>query len=54
MYDVVGKFLARRIHNPFLADAAYLLLKPFERLARWLLKMIVPEVDVLTEKIYTK
>ena len=27
-YDVLGKSLARKIHNPFLADAAYLLLKP--------------------------
>jgi hypothetical protein len=54
MYDVVGKSLARRIRNPFLADIAYLLLKPSEWLARWLLKMIVPEVDALTEKIYTE
>jgi hypothetical protein len=54
MYDVVGKALARRIHSPWLADIAYLLLKPVEWLARWLLKMIVPEVDALTEKIYTE
>ena len=54
IYDVVGKSLARRIHSPFLADIAYLLLKPFEWLARWLLKMIVPDVDALTEKIYTE
>lgn len=54
MYDVVGKALARRIHSPLLADIAYLLLKPFEWLARWLLEMIVPEVDALTEKIYTE
>jgi hypothetical protein len=54
IYDVVGKFLASRIHNPFLADFAYLMLKPFEWLARWLLTAIVPEIDVLTEKIYTK
>jgi hypothetical protein len=53
-YDVVGKSLARRIHQPFLADVAYLLLKPFEWLARWLLKVIVPEIDSLTEKIYTE
>ena len=54
IYDVVGKALARRIHNPILADIAYFLLKPFEWLARWLLKMIIPEVDALTEKIYTE
>jgi hypothetical protein len=53
IYDVVGESLARRIHSPYLADIAYFLLKPFEWLARWLLKMIVPEVDALTEKIYT-
>jgi hypothetical protein len=54
IYDVVGKSLARRIRSPFLADIAYLLLKPFEWLARWLLKMIIPEIDALTEKIYTE
>jgi hypothetical protein len=54
IYDVVGKSLARRIHNPFLADFAYLMLKPFEWLARWLLKVVVPEIDSLTEKIYTE
>ncbi len=53
-YDVVGKSLARRIHNPILADFAYLMLKPFEWLARWLLKVVVPEIDALTEKIYTE
>ena len=30
IYDVVGKRLAYRIQNPFLADCAYLLLKPGE------------------------
>lgn len=54
IYDVVGKSLARRIHHPLLADIAYLLLKPFEWLARWLLKVIVPEIDALTEKIYSE
>lgn len=54
IYDVVGKALARRIHNPILADFAYLMLKPFEWLARWLLKVVVPEIDALTEKIYTE
>jgi hypothetical protein len=43
-YDVVGKSLARNIQNPFLADFAYLLLKPTEWLAVSVLKMVVPEI----------
>ena len=43
-YDVVGKSLARNIQNPFLADFAYLLLKPAEWLAVSVLKMVVPEI----------
>ncbi len=43
-YDVIGKPLARRIRNPFLADVAYLLLKPAEWLAGYVLYMIVPEI----------
>jgi len=42
-YDLIGKPLARMIRYPLLADAAYLSLKPFEWLARFALKMIVPE-----------
>ena len=53
VYDVVGKPLARRIHNPFLADAAYILLKPWDWLARWGLKMIIPEIDSISKKLYT-
>ncbi len=53
IYNVIGKYLARRIHNPFLADAAYLLLKPWEWFARLVLKAIVPEVDSISKKMYT-
>lgn len=53
VYDVVGKSLAARMHNPFLADAAYFLLKPFDWLARLVLRMIVPEIDSISNKMYT-
>ena len=54
VYDVIGKRLAHRIQNPFIADVAYLLLKPGEWMARLLLKVIVPEIDSLSRKMYTK
>jgi len=53
LYDVIGKSLARGIRNPFLADIAYLLLKPWERLARSILKRFIPEFDSITIAIYT-
>lgn len=52
IYDVAGRRLARRIQNPFLADAAYLLLKPWEWSAGLVLKIIVPEIDSLAKKMY--
>jgi hypothetical protein len=54
LYDVIGRFLARRIQNPFLADVAYLLLKPSECLARLLLQLVLPEIDSISRTIYTK
>lgn len=53
-YDVVGKSLARSIQNPFLADATYLLLKPFEWLAMFVLKLVVPGIDEIAKMMYTK
>jgi hypothetical protein len=53
-YDGIGKSLARRIQNPFLADLAYLCLKPFESLAGIILKLIIPEIDLISSKMYTK
>jgi len=44
VYDLIGKPLARKIQNPFLADIAYLSLKPLEWLAGYVLYMIVPEI----------
>jgi hypothetical protein len=52
IYDVLGKLLVRRIQNPFVADVAYLLLKPWEWLANSVLKIIVPEIDSISKKIY--
>lgn len=54
IYDEVGKSLARKIQNPFLADIAYLLLKPFEWLTGAVLKVIVPEIDSIYKGIYAK
>lgn len=52
IYDVLGKSMAKRIRDPFAADVAYLLLKPWEWLARLLLKMMVPEVDSIAKNMY--
>ena len=54
VYDVIGRFLARKIQNRFLADLAYLCLKPFEWLVGIFLKLIVPEIDLISSRIYTK
>ena len=53
VYDVVGKPLAKRMRNPFLGDVAYLLLKPCDGLARFILRMIVPEIDSIAGKMYS-
>jgi hypothetical protein len=48
MYDALGRPIARRMTNPFVADVAYLLLKPFE----WLAVLVLPEINILARKIY--
>jgi hypothetical protein len=53
VYDVVGKRLARLIRTSFLADVAYLSLKPFEWCAGFVLKLIVPEIESITDRTYT-
>lgn len=53
-YDLIGKALARILTNPFLADLAYLTLKPLEWLARLVLKTIVPEIDQYARKLYSE
>ena len=52
IYDLAGKLLASKIQNPFMADMAYLLLKPFEWLAEALLKIGIPEIDFISEMLY--
>ena len=54
VYDRVGNQLARKIQNRFLADMAYLSLKPFEWLAEMVLKLIIPEIDSIAVKMYAK
>ena len=52
IYDVIGKYLARKIQNPFVADIAYLLLKPCEWLAGFVLRLILPEIDLISSEMY--
>lgn len=52
VYDVLGKWLAKRIQNPLLADLAYLILVPIELLSFFVLKSIIPEIQTLTERLY--
>jgi hypothetical protein len=51
-YDVVGKKLAVYIKNPLLADVAFLLLFPVEWVSFRLLKIFIPEIEVISKKIY--
>jgi len=53
IYNVLGKRLARGILNPFLADIAYLSLKPFEWLAISALRVLVPEIDAASKTLYS-
>jgi hypothetical protein len=52
VYDVVGRALARRLRNPFVADLAYLCLKPVEWIACSALRVVVPEIDIVSKKMY--
>lgn len=52
MYDLIGKELARRLTNPYLADLAYLSLKPVEWLVRWVMKAFIPEIDQVARNLY--
>ena len=53
VYDIAGKSLAKRIQNPYLADLAFLLLKPWAWLAHFVLGMMIPEIDLISKKMYT-
>ena len=52
IYDRAGKDLAQCIQDPYLADLAYLFLVPWEGLAQRVLKLLVPEIDSISRKIY--
>lgn len=52
VYDTLGRPLARRMTHPVVADAAYLLLKPFEWISIFVLRRIVPEINIHTQKLY--
>ena len=52
IYDVLGKYLAQTIQNAFIADIVYLLLKPFEWCARACLRITVPEIDLISNRLY--
>lgn len=51
-YDMTGKPLARKLQNPFLADVAYLLLKPFEWIAILALNLVLPTWKDFSSKMY--
>jgi hypothetical protein len=52
IYNTFGPPLARRLVNPFLADIAYLTLKPFEWMTSLILKSLVPEIDEYARRLY--
>ncbi|MEO6541735.1 MAG: DUF6688 family protein [Ferruginibacter sp.] len=52
IYDVIGKKLAGYIRNPLLADVAFLLLLPVEWISFLTLKLFVPEIEIISKKIY--
>lgn len=52
IYDVIGKKLAAHIQNPLLADVAYLLLIPIEWISFFVLKLVVPEIKNVSERLY--
>ncbi len=54
IYDVLGKFLAQGIRSPFIADFAYLVLKPIEWEAKIVMKVLFPNLAEVANKIYQK
>jgi hypothetical protein len=52
VYDVVGKRLATYIQNPILADVAFVLLIPIEWVSFFVLKLIIPESQSISERLY--
>ncbi len=54
VYDIFGPAFAREIKSPFMADLAYLTLKPVEWAARAALGAIVPDADALARRLYAE
>jgi hypothetical protein len=52
VYDVIGRWLAAHIQNPLFADIAYLVLIPVEAISFFGLKLIVPEIQSISERLY--
>ena len=52
IYDVVGRRLAAHIQNPLLADVAFLLLLPLEWISFFGLKLLIPEIHIVTKHLY--
>jgi len=52
LYDGVGKWLAGCIQKPLLADMAFLLLIPLEWISFFGLKLLVPEIQTIANRLY--
>jgi hypothetical protein len=52
IYDYIGPPLAAQLTNPFLADLAWLMLKPVEWVAMLAIKVIVPEISTYAQRFY--
>ena len=52
IYDAVGPHLARRLRHPWLADIAWLALKPFELLAWIVLRVFVAEGEQVASRLW--
>lgn len=52
VYDNYGKKIARKITTPTQANLAYLSLKPFEWASRLLLRMLVPNIGDVANRLY--
>ena len=51
-YDLGGRFLARRLNQPVLADLAYISLKPAEWCARWVMDRLFPRWEEFAARLY--
>ena len=51
-YDVIGRRLAAHIKHPLLADTAFFLLLPVEWLSFFVLKLVIPEIHNISERLY--